>query len=617
MGSRGSTWAGLRPFALSRVVLAIPEPPPPRGSDLPGRAETYVTKFFFETTQRLALVADEMHRTGPSSFSPPRSPLASPLPAAPKLEKINEIMTIHTRTLLALAPLALGACFDPAFDPNDTGRTETDTDGTSTGASASTADTDTESAEGQVDSTGPVDAPPQLTAFTVNNSTTPAEQQVTGFVAFDVDAVDDVGIDHVEIYDGDELVATVSESPYRTEILVTSADNGSHQYSAIVFDTAGQTDESEVVPLSVNVVGGAILELREDIGDVQVVLGRGAPLVTTLPDGNVIVTGMTLVGAEPEPRTGLLARGYNAELSLLWSMEHEPPLVPTTVGYMGFSDPSPSATQPVVYVSGLVLPTTEILESTIFTLDTRSGALTDTHTLWPHGQYPYLAVAAAPNGDVFGTASSSEVARYSADLSVEQWRSDPLGEPVHLVSTAEGETVVVSRGDGCAAESAMCIRKLAVSTGDILWTRFLVGGGSAGFPTRPAISSDGHIATAFRHEDGSAELLVFDDQGNEISNLSIIGMDLGPQSIVYTPGDDLVLAGHVEHSGDPMAWATRIKEDGTEVWSQVYSVGKVDSLADAVAVSPNGRLYLSGQADRFDFELFSNAARAWVAEIAL
>lgn len=49
------------------------------------------------------------------------------------------------------------------------------------------------------DSTGATDAPPEITAFTVDSSATPAERQTSGMVAFDVDATDDVGIDRIEI----------------------------------------------------------------------------------------------------------------------------------------------------------------------------------------------------------------------------------------------------------------------------------------------------------------------------------------------------------------------------------------------------------------------------------
>lgn len=532
-------------------------------------------------------------------------------------------MPIHSRALLTtLSTLALGACFDPGIAPGGSGGSASETEGTGTDPTSTTTspDTDTDGAEGQADSTGAVDAPPELTAFTVNGSTTPAEQQTTGMVAFDVDATDDVGIDRIEIYDDGELVATVTNAPYQTELLLSSADNGTHTYSAIVFDTAGQTDESEVVALSVNVIGGAMLELREDIGDGQIgIWGIGAPKVAMLANGNVIVTGMARLASVPELRTGLLTRGYSSELSLLWSEDHGPPAGGMVQNYVGFSAPSIGASGQIAYVGGTAVMAPGVNGLTVFSLDTRTGALAATDELWTGGGSPsYVPVSAESRGNVFATAGIAEVARYSEDLAMEHWRSPPLGAGVfELASTSQGGALALFVGSGCAPGAVICLCKLSPE-GDVLWTRAVAEDTAAGLPTRPTTSSEGHVAVVKPVDDGSIVVLVFDDQGDELaSNVLERGGDLYPQSATYTPDGDLVVVGSRTDLDAPIAWATRLREDGNVRWDQTYEVGTSESVITGVATSPSGRLYVAGHADPFDSEFLTSGAHAWVAELAL
>ena len=526
-------------------------------------------------------------------------------------------MTQPIRVFAALAVLAVPACFDPMVDPVGTGP-GSETDGSTTDPSASST-LDTDSAEGPLDSTGSLDAPPEITAFTINGSTMPAEQQIAGLIELDVDATDDIGIDHVEIYDGDELVTTIASSPYQAEILISSADNGSHLYSAVVFDTAGQSTESEVVPLSVNVVGGEILELREDIGEVQITFGLGAPRITTLPDGNVIMTGMARLASMPDVRTGLLARGYNPSLSLLWSSEHAPPAVGLAINHLGFSAPSASTSLPIVYVGGQVVLSNGDREATVFFIDSRSGALTESHTTWTAQDSLFVPVSATPSGDVLATMSIAEVARYDEQLSVEHWASAPMGDLVfELIATQDNEAVALFIGDTCASGSTICLRKLSPA-GDTQWTRAVAESTEPGIPTQPTISSDGHIAVAVPTADGNATLLVFDGQGNTLTTAVIdAGLELYSHGMTYTPSGDLVLVGRLLDDDDvPVGWATRVQEDGTAVWEQIYSIGTADSVVSGVAISSTGRLYVSGYAESFDLEFLTQGAHAWLAELTL
>jgi len=440
-------------------------------------------------------------------------------------------------------------------------------------------------------------------------------------VAFDVDAMDDVGIDRIEIYDGDELVATVTESPYVTEVLLTSADNGSHTFSAVAYDTAGQTAQSEVVPLSVNIVGGEILALREDIGDVQIaLLGLGAPKLALLPDDDLLVTGMARLDAAPEIRTGLLVRGYSEELSLLWSNEHAPPEGGLALEYSGFSTPSVAASSALAYVGGTAELSTGAQELTAFSLDVRTGELAGTNVLWSSDDPVFpLPVSVGPEDDVFATAAIAEAARYSPDFTAERWRAAPLGDGIlELASTPDGAVLVLFAGGGCAPDASVCLCKLS-SEGEVLWTRAVAESTELGPPTRPSISSDGHSSIAAPLSEGSVLLLAFDDQGNEVSTIVLDDdqAELFPRDVTHTPSGDMVLVGSAVEMDVLSAWAVRLRMDGEILWEQTYAIGGSDAVASGVAVSPNGRLYVTGHADTFDTDFLTYGARAWIAEIAL
>src|SRR5690606_20725495 len=94
----------------------------------------------------------------------------------------SSLMLTSRPFVIALATMASSACFDPMVDPVGSG---SETDGSTTDPSASST-LDTDSAEGPLDSTGSLDAPPEITAFTINGSTMPAEQQLAGLIELDI-----------------------------------------------------------------------------------------------------------------------------------------------------------------------------------------------------------------------------------------------------------------------------------------------------------------------------------------------------------------------------------------------------------------------------------------------
>jgi len=97
--------------------------------------------------------------------------------------------------------------------------------------------------------------PSDTTAPTVSISSPTAGTTLTSAqtVAITVAAQDNVGVSKVELYDGGTLRGTDSTAPYSFSWAITSADNGSHSFTAKAYDAAGNSKVSSSVSLTVNV----------------------------------------------------------------------------------------------------------------------------------------------------------------------------------------------------------------------------------------------------------------------------------------------------------------------------------------------------------------------------
>jgi chitinase len=62
-----------------------------------------------------------------------------------------------------------------------------------------------------------------------------------------------VWVTRVEFYDGGILKGNATDSPYRFAWLVTSADNGTHSWTAKAYDAAANSSVSSPVSLTVNI----------------------------------------------------------------------------------------------------------------------------------------------------------------------------------------------------------------------------------------------------------------------------------------------------------------------------------------------------------------------------
>ena len=98
-------------------------------------------------------------------------------------------------------------------------------------------------------------------AVTVNNDLTPpttsitsptSGQVVTGVVAVQVSAQDNVGVARVELYQDNALIGTKTTTPYTFNWDTDATTNGSHTLTSKAYDAAGNTGTSAAVTVTVN-----------------------------------------------------------------------------------------------------------------------------------------------------------------------------------------------------------------------------------------------------------------------------------------------------------------------------------------------------------------------------
>ncbi|MBU2110013.1 fibronectin type III domain-containing protein, partial [Patescibacteria group bacterium] len=94
--------------------------------------------------------------------------------------------------------------------------------------------------------------PPTVSITSPASGTTYTTAQT---VTINASATDNVGVTKVEFYDGTTLVATDTVSPYTYSWSITSANNGTHSWTAKAYDTANNITVSSVVNLIVNIDG--------------------------------------------------------------------------------------------------------------------------------------------------------------------------------------------------------------------------------------------------------------------------------------------------------------------------------------------------------------------------
>jgi uncharacterized protein (AIM24 family) len=129
--------------------------------------------------------------------------------------------------------------------------------------------------------------PPSVTITSPASGMTYSTAQTVTIVA---SASDNVGVSKVEFYDGTTLKATDTSSPYTYSWAVTSANNGTHSWTAKAYDVAGNSASSGAVGLTVNIANSSDGQTvwAERIGGTW---GENVNGVAIDADGNIFVTG--------------------------------------------------------------------------------------------------------------------------------------------------------------------------------------------------------------------------------------------------------------------------------------------------------------------------------------
>jgi len=91
---------------------------------------------------------------------------------------------------------------------------------------------------------------------TVALSASSATVTTAGTLSLTATATDNVRVASVEFRDGNVVLGTDSSAPFTASVALTSANNGTHNYTARATDGAGNAATSNTVPVTVNIAGG-------------------------------------------------------------------------------------------------------------------------------------------------------------------------------------------------------------------------------------------------------------------------------------------------------------------------------------------------------------------------
>jgi len=516
------------------------------------------------------------------------------------------------RSRLVLLTATLSACFSPevSTEPTDTeagddgsgssGPTGGATDPTS--SPSGTSESVTDSAEGTGDETGSDpdttagDAPPIFESFEVNGSTEPAEVDEGGTIDLEANVSDDVGVVSVEFFDGETSLGVVENSPYELEVPVSSADSGSHTFTAVATDTADQTTESDEVVLSVNIVGGQVEQLREQ-------LFRGSDGLALVNGGlNASMDDRVFLSAILEGGGSSRVMAFNDGLSQLWTQTYEertpggPVYVDGTV-FIGGADP-------------------DALDLVYRALSPDSGQTLESHvvetTATVSGHLLFYGRVARSGDNVVVHDSLANLAAYDSTFAERQWLAN-LPAAVAVADTASH--TFVSFGDAdeeCATGANYCVRRYDTN-GSSTWTVGL----PADFPAVLATTPDGGVFAAVGFSDPGFEVFRIGPTG-ELESMGQYGTE-NPSYLSAAHSDGaggLVVAGADGEYSNGRAFVTHIAADGSVGWDQrQFFNNSVDSAALDVVVDA-GDVYVYGLANN-ESNFLDFVGDAWVARVSL
>src|SRR5258706_2027829 len=119
---------------------------------------------------------------------------------------------------------------------------------------------------GNVSAMSPAKQPPTVSINSPVSGTSYTSAQTVTITA---SASDNRGVTKVEFYDGGVLKGTDTTSPYTWAWAFTSANNGTHSWTAKAYDADGNTTVSSPVNLTVNITGSAPLATTTAAGNIS------------------------------------------------------------------------------------------------------------------------------------------------------------------------------------------------------------------------------------------------------------------------------------------------------------------------------------------------------------
>ncbi|HYD43171.1 MAG TPA: Ig-like domain-containing protein [Anaeromyxobacter sp.] len=128
------------------------------------------------------------------------------------------------------------------------------------------------------------------TAPTVSLASSATSVTSAATITLTASATDNVGVARVEFYDGATLLGADLTAPYTWQVALSSANNGTHAYTARASDAAGNTATSAAVTVTVNVPTGG------DTTAPTVSLASSATSVTTARTITLTATATDNVG---------------------------------------------------------------------------------------------------------------------------------------------------------------------------------------------------------------------------------------------------------------------------------------------------------------------------------
>lgn len=556
----------------------------------------------------------------------------------------------HRRRMrLGLPPLCgavlLSACFNPGGGSTDTdaateGSTGPGTDGPSTGPGVTTDDPDTTAGPttdptGSATTTDGVDDPPTIELL-VNGSATPAALDHAAPVPFEAQVMDDGTVARVEFYEGDTLIGTDDTEPFVLEVLMTSANNGPHTYTALAFDDADQEGASDPVDLVVTITGGAPVASETNLFQMGGVFFHPGIGVVLDDADNVIVAGS--VSTAGFDVTGLAVQSLAPDLgSTNWQMTVPMALLDGQPQFLTFGQPALSLDGSSLAIGGNSMGVAGTLDSNVTVMRVAadgSGPLPFVEIPSdPMVQnIPMAGIARDPNGDIIIHGPDDDLTKLNAMTGMPMWQA-PVGQAWtigdlggHRIRTDDEGDIIFDIFECPGTTCTLSTRKINGFDGSELWTEqldvgnvstYLHVGGSAPGP-------DGQVLTlhgSAMDDGGGLHMVLRDDGGNVLEDhmlgpggdtFAIADLAFDAQGFVVAVGTRFIGGNTDMREGA----AIRFTPQGDVLWQRPFGFGTNDDQSMALTLDRYGRVVVVGLSD-LDIGFLVFLGDVWVTQLDL